>query len=124
MRKVMLLLAAVSLAAGCATSSGASSGSNRSVLTLEEIQAHDYGNVYDLIQAERPWWLRARGAKSFTHETPIMVYVDGSEVGTTEALRTMSPYQYVRIQYYGAGQAQVRFGTGNVSGAIELTTQR
>ncbi len=122
----MRWLITLSLAAGlvgCAGGGTAVTG-NRNVLTNEDIRAHEYGNVYDLIEAERPWWLRTRGAKSFTQETPIMVYMDGSQVGTVEELRIMSPFQYGEIRFYSSGQAQTRFGTGNASGAIELITQR
>lgn len=116
----MLLLACV---AACA-STGGGSARNPNVLTLAEIEAADQMTAWDLVQVERPWWLRKRGATSFSQETPVLVYMHGNRLGGPEQLEQISTIDIREMRYFGAAEAQARFGLGNVSGAIEIFTRR
>ena len=117
-------VAVVLLAGGCA-SAGSGIRTDRSVITRAEIEASNQTNAYDLVRAERPHWIRVRGTTSFTHEPMIPVYVDGLRLGDQpEALGEISVIDIEEIRYYDARQAQFKFGTGNVHGAIEVILQR
>jgi hypothetical protein len=110
------------------------------VITAEEIARSNYATVLELIQGERPNWLRTRGAGTLrTAEVtdprsgeptdvmdlpPVVVYPDGARFGTVSELRGLRPSQVARIQFLSAPQATSRFGTDHVNGAILVTTGR
>lgn len=130
MRRIVLVLALQLVVTGCGSAPAPSTGlgfRNRSVLTLEEIQAsHTNGSsAYDLIAQLRPEFLRSRGPSSLRDITPVtaVVYVDDMKYGETSSLRTVSAAQVRYIQYLSAVDATTRFGTDHFGGAILITTK-
>jgi len=61
------------------------------VITAEELEEAQAGDLYEAIQRIRPRWLQTRGDRSFgALGTGILVYYNGSRMGTPEeALRSM-----------------------------------
>ena len=99
-------------------------GSN---LILEsEIAASAAENALDIVQQLRPSMLRARAATGNPDgETGgVSVYVDNVRTGGTESLRNLTRFVIKEIRFLNAGDATQRFGTGNMSGAILVTTRR
>lgn len=122
----MRLLTAMLMAAilgACASAGDGQPRPDRNVLTQAQIDAAVETNAYDLIRVYRPLWLNVRGANSVSSDNPIMVYLDGTRIGDTDALRSISPNDIFEIRFYGAAQAQARFGLGNTRGAIAITTR-
>lgn len=111
------------LAIGGCASTGAGGGGDRNVLTRAEIEASSQRFALDLVRAERPHWLRVRGTLSMGGSQPIQVYVDGVRRGTVEELDQISLDNIYEIRYYTGSQAQLKFGVGNVHGAIEVLTR-
>ena len=139
MRLVMVVMACV-LAAGCATASGGGERRDRREITRAEIEAaSNASTAQDLVRRLRPEWLRTRGTGTFsrTEEEGILVYVDGTRAGMVEmpsaaggggytgrsALESIPASGIVRIRYYNATEATQKYGTGHVHGAIEVTTR-
>lgn len=118
----VLVLGAVVLA-GCASAAPGTAIGDRSVITHQEIEESGQVNVLELIQVERPHWLRLRGSQSFFQEPVIHVYIDGIRAGNTEILRDMSTNDVEAVRYYDARRAQFQFGSGHEHGAIEIVTQ-
>jgi hypothetical protein len=120
MRAFLLLLLLAPLT-GCATagSPAAGGGSDRPI-TLETIQQSSYSNAFQLVQTERPGWLRPRGRSSVEANTGVRVYVNGMLRGGVRSLRQMPISEVREIRYYGSHDATTRFGTGNPQGAIEV----
>jgi hypothetical protein len=136
-----LLASMVLLAWGCASApAGERSRSDGQVITAEAIERSRHATVLDLIQAERPNWLRTRGGGTLrtTEVTdartgdrvdvmdlpPLAVYLDGARYGTLADLQGMRPAQVSRLEFLSAAQATGRFGTNHVNGAILVTTGR
>lgn len=117
----VLMIAA--LAAGCATTGAQPEPTGRDVLSRADVEASQQLTAYEVIRQERPSWLRVRGPNSFTSMNPIVVYVDGMRHGGLEALETIPTMVVELIRFYGASEAQSRFGLNHTNGAIEVTTR-
>ncbi|HUQ98856.1 MAG TPA: hypothetical protein VM166_05325, partial [Gemmatimonadaceae bacterium] len=75
-------------------------------------------------EKSRPQYLRTRG-KTTTKATTIeraIVFMDGVPYGVISSLRGINVAQITVIQFYPGSDAVTRFGLGNASGAIEVTT--
>lgn len=115
------------VAAGCAASSGGSSGP-RDLITEEQIlevadRDHD---AYQVVNRIRPQWLRTRGVASLSDPNPVtpVVYLDGTRFGTIDDLRRLNSNSIREIRYLGATDAQTRFGLNHSGGALLVTTRR
>jgi len=89
------------------------------------------GSTYDLVSRLRPSMLvshaRPAGpqARSQTWEanSSIKVYLDGFRYGGVESLATIPASNVVEVRWLSPMDATTRFGTGNVAGAIVVTTR-
>lgn len=108
--------------AGCAAAGTGSA--NGSVITRDQIAAANQMTALEVVRTERPHWLRHRGSTSFSSETPIKVYIDGVPAGGPEMLSEVATINIEEIRYYSPREAQFKFGTGHVQGAIEVVTLR
>ncbi len=95
---------------------------NPDLITRAEIEEAGPSSAYDLIQKLRPTWLRKRGNTSFTQDTDLVVYLDGTRMGNRDALRNVSTNYIQSIEYLDSRRATNRFGTGHVAGAILIHT--
>lgn len=122
-RSVVILVLALAITA-CASNQSGTAGSNRSVLTEQEIVATGYTDAFSTIQALRPQWLIVRGATSFSRAEPVQVYLDDQRYGGVESLRNVSVQQVNLIRYYTGIQASERWGLDHGNGAIQVLTHR
>jgi hypothetical protein len=125
------------LAAACASTGEPRSGVSATVITHDEIAASTTNNAYDLIRSLRPRWLHDRGQQTLgttTRQTAtgpvtemtttgIIVYVDGTRMGSAGTLREISTRDLRSAERLSAGEATRRFGGGHTHGAILLTTR-
>ena len=125
--KVAAALAAVVLAAGCA-SSGESRGSSRSrdLITAAELVEVPHSTVYEAVRALRPRWLQSRSGASLRSQEvqTAQVYIDGQLRGGLNELWNLLPSEVEEIRFLGASDATTRFGTNHIGGAIVVTTRR
>ncbi|MGH7617174.1 MAG: hypothetical protein ACREPM_08110 [Gemmatimonadaceae bacterium] len=136
---VLGVAAAGALACGASGSGGSSvvpSGSetprtrsDRAVISTEELRSSRETSLYDAIQRMRPEWLRTRGATSIqtgmsgnTAPDAINVFQDLQKLGSVDVLRSIAITQASSLRFYTASEAQMRFGTGNPNGAIQIIT--
>ena len=109
------------------TRASPSMGTNRNVISEQEIRTVPAATVYDLVSKLRPNMLRSRGQSSLggstTSDYPI-VYVDGRQYGDVGSLRSLIPSQVSLITYYDATDAAGKFGQINGSGVIDVTTRQ
>lgn len=133
-RSMIVALAVLAGAVGCATTGGAEGRSSSREITLAEIEAaQGVSTAHDLIQRLRPQWLRYRGSASMRREGSIVVYVDGLRAGEVRGdgtsatgpnpLAAIAASRLRAARFYGASEATQRFGTGHAHGAIELFTR-
>jgi hypothetical protein len=133
-RFTLVVVAGATLA--CSSAAPSASGTaptpavhDRSVLTAEELHSGNDQNLYDVVLRLRPDWLRTRGASSIAtgragnpDADAIQVYVDQLRAGGPDALRQIATNHATLLKFYTPAEAQQRFGTGNVNGAIQVTT--
>jgi hypothetical protein len=122
-----LYLLAIAGVAACASSAGQATPMFRRGIYLNSAEianAHaDITTAYDAVSRLRPNWLAPHGAMSSNTELTqsAVVYVDGQQVGTVEALRNIPAYFVEEVRYYDVTQAGARFGIkGGTTGVIEV----
>ena len=126
-------LAAAAIMGACASGSGGSSSSSAPrtdayVITAAEIANVGATDAYEAVEKLRPNFLRERGQTSLsdpasTDVTPN-VYLNDTKMGDISALRDIPTDNIVTIKYWNDKEAQARFGVGNVSGVIQVTTRK
>lgn len=112
------------------------------IITQEQIAASGFGNVYELVQALHPEWLRTRGVKSMTEGargsgggttmsvqyTPgmaaILVYLDNARMGNIESLRQLPTANVGAVRFLDSTEATYKWGIGHQHGVIWVTTQQ
>ena len=102
-------------------------GTDRNVITAEEIRTVPASNLYELVEKLRPNMLRARGQSTLGGSTASdypMVYVDGRQYGDIGSLRSLIPSQVSMVRYYDATMASGKFGMTAGSGVIDVTTRQ
>jgi len=133
MRFQLWSLLLVLVLAGCGAAATASGGGNSNLITSEQLREADPDglSVYQIIERDRPRWLRAgRGASTFGNaaggevSSPFArVVLDGVSYGGIDDLRSLDTDEVDSIEYMSASDATTRFGTGYVSGAILVRTR-
>jgi hypothetical protein len=138
-RLAFLSLAVTAVACGsAASSSSAETGvvpevarRDRSVIQNDEIQnVQGALNLYEVVQRIHPEWLNVRSTSTsgqrngtaMNTDSQVQVYIDTQRAGTVDILKTMPLRSASSLKYYSASDAQARFGTGNLSGAIQVIT--
>lgn len=112
----------------------------RRLIARDEVAETRVSTAYDLVQALRPQWLRARGNNALristrqtrggemtgvSDESPVMVYQDGRVLGPgVELLRSIPHASIERVEYFDAAEAQQRWGVGHPQGAIHVISKR
>lgn len=118
------LLLALALPSCASSGRGESVGSDRSLLTQEEILDSGAQDVYSVVQERRPHWIRNRQAISLSGASPVesvVVYFEQSRQGGPEVLRGMAVSGISEIRFYSGLEAQQRFGLDHRLGAIVVS---
>jgi hypothetical protein len=107
------------LACGAARSpETAGRGDSRTITAAELAQATQL-NLYDYIQATHPRWLvSVGGPRSF----PVVVFMDDTQLGSVDVLRSMGLPDIRVIRYYDASAAQSRFNRLGMGPVIQVVT--
>ena len=107
-----LLLGLVLLSSGSAcgarqTSTG--TRTDRSVITIDQIQQGGYRNAYEAVEGLRATWLKER-PDGLTMQREIQAYLDNSRLGGVQLLRQIATPQIASIRYIDAATAINRWG--------------
>lgn len=127
MRALAVLAVAASLAIpACATTSGSGpGGGSADTITAEELREADVSDssLHEVVRRLRSSWLRARGG-GFSGRNYAKVFVDGTEYGDLDVLRSLQPSDVEEVVYLDSRDATTRFGTGYPGGIIAVSTRR
>lgn len=121
MRRLALLpvLALTLLLGACASGgNGTTARSSSDVITLEELETVDTFSAYDAISRLRPQWLRSR----VPGQDPV-VFMNGSQMGGLDILRSVQVSTLAEIRYRNGRDATTRYGTGFGGGTIEMRSR-
>lgn len=121
----LTLVLMLTLASACAstTSRASAAGSDRNILTYEQLREHQFRNALEAIEALRTNWLLTRGTDSFNSPTQVQVYVDDVRVGGIGMLRWITTPEIDYIRYYDGIAAAARWGLGHGQGVIFVATR-
>lgn len=116
------------LLAGCAPAASDGSGrtGDRHLISAEEVEefrVHSQGTAWDVVQEERPRWLRPQYVGTGQGVLPP-VFVDGIRRGPISALREVPINAIERIRFMPGREASLRYGTGYPAGIILVYTNR
>ena len=97
---------------------------NSNLIERPEIEASTALDAYALVQEARPLWLHSRGVVSIQDPSAgvLQVYLNGMQYGDVNRLREIQLSEIRQVRFYGAADAQQRFGTGHAGGVIEVST--
>ena len=96
-----------------------------------EVAMTRYSNAFEMVRALRPNMLAARGLAAgpqsrspiWEQNSGIKVYLDGFRYGGVESLAMISASNVIEIRWLSPMDATTRFGTGNMAGAIAVTSR-
>lgn len=109
-------LALTVLLSACASGgTGSAPRSSSDVITQEELDTVATFSAYEAVSRLRPQWLRMR-----TPGQEPVVFLNGSQLGGLETLRSIQSSTLSEIRYRNGRDATTRYGTGFGGGAIEL----
>ena len=121
--------AAPSTTAAASTSTAPKRGSSN-FIPQSEIEAANLETIYDVIERIRPNMMRTRGQMgrvgaggSGAGMSTVKVYLNGTLIGDTSALRGIQASSVKQVEYLNSSDATTRFGTGNDAGAILITSR-
>lgn len=119
---------AVLLMLGACATTGERGDRDFRVITAQELEEAQAGDLFEAIQRIRPRWLQTRGDRSFgALGTGILVYYNGSRMGTPEeALRAMPIEGIHHIRRADSAEAARLPGAGSgmhVESAILIFTR-
>ena len=118
MRPVPLVLIGLFLfVTACASGGGSGStapGSDRNLISAEELAPLSTDDVYQAIRRLRANWLVGRGGSA------PKVFIDGSDRGGPDILRDFRANEVREIRFVPSADATMRYGTGYSGGIIEV----
>ena len=97
---------------------------NPNLIAREEIEATTALDAYALVQESRPTWLHSRGTVSIRDPGAgtVQVYLNRTQLGDVNRLREIQLSEIRELRFYGAAEAQLRYGPGHAGGVIEVST--
>lgn len=113
------------IASGCAHGSArGAQPAQTNVITRAEMERNEYASLYEVVQALRGRWLRARGpATILGRPSEVQVMVDDMRLGGVNTLRSLSRDNVVSIAFVDPVTAAQRWGGTHAQGTIVVTTR-
>ena len=120
---VLAMLALVVMVA-CTSTTGRVSSTDRTSISREELAERPTSNVYEVIRAIRPAWLRALpAALGSSATTAPLVYVDGRPAGEVDLLYSISTGAVENIRHLSASEAQNRYSMSQARPVIDIISR-
>jgi len=97
---------------------------NPNLIARQEIEATTALDAYALVQESRPTWLHSRGTVSIRDPSAgmVQVYLNRTQLGDVNRLREIQLSEIRELRFFGAAEAQLRYGPGHAGGVIEVST--
>ncbi len=123
-RRRTFLPALVLAFAACAAASRQQPRESENIISRSELEQAGSLTTYDAVQRLRPMFLRDRGPMTLINpnvRTRPVVFVDMTEYGEIESLRTLPASRVEQVRFYPGQQATTKFGSVYGGGVIQLT---
>ena len=105
---------------------GAPLASSRDVLLAHEIASSGVSDAYQAVSQLRPEFLKRRGPgliSPVSHRV-VRVFLDDTEMGGIDILRSIPIDQVTAIRYVDSSEAALRWGANHTAGVILVSTAR
>ena len=132
-RRMFVALAFLPLAlAGCAAGgSGTVTGTNREILTAQDLAPYEAMDVYSVIRRLRGHWYNTRSTGTMLdpqlgrqNQAEIKVYMDGVlRPEGVEALKQLNVNEVRELRHLDGRDATMQYGTDHGAGAILVITR-
>ena len=125
--RLVLLAAFVALSACMSANAGAGAPGRgaAAIITQPELESMGTGDALSAVRRLRPGWLRTGPQQTLSDPLAptegLLVYMGALRLGAISSLSTLSINDIGRIEFLNAAQAQFRFGSGHMHGAIVVT---
>lgn len=99
---------------------------SRDAIVEAEIEASSAQNAYDLVARLRPSFLTSRGPTSIYLRSTQQadVFLDNVFYGDVQSLRTIAVTDIFEVRFFPSYEATQRFGSGHMSGVIQVLTKQ
>ena len=101
---------------------------DRNQLSRAELASRPSDNMHNVISSLRRNWLvtpmGAAGIGNTAATAAVVIFVDGTELGGVEVLRSMSSASVESARYYSMTEAQSKFGFRAESPVIEIVSRK
>jgi hypothetical protein len=125
MRHRLTFIMLFSIVAGCGGGpKGSATDTGSNVISQSELDAAGPVSAYEAVQRLRPTYLRGRGPTSVVNaaaRTRPAVFVDATEYGEVESLRSFPASRVQTIRFYSGPEAATKFGSTYGAGVIQVT---
>jgi len=125
-RSLTLLLAGLTLSAGCARRSAVPEPQNadRYIITAQELEKVHEITLYEAVAKLRPHFLHSRTVTAYgkPERVPVHLYVDGDRMDSIDDLRRLSPASVQEVRFYEPQLANTIFMGGNNAGGVVAVT--
>lgn len=120
--RIAAMLVAAALVAIAPRASGAQKPQQDRITRQEiEASARTHQDMYSLVRALRPHFLRPSGG---SNAVPVALYVDGRRRPSVESLRAFAPERVAEVRYMDAATGASELGPNASSGVVILKLQR
>lgn len=129
---LLIALAPLAVAACAAGGPGVGAGSDRELLTREDLAPYDAQDAYSVIRRLRGHWFSTRSTGTSIDPTlgspgpgQVKVYVDGVlRADGIEALKQLTVQEIREMRHLDGRDATMQYGTDHGAGAILVFTGR
>ena len=132
--RILAILVISAGLAGCGTTGSTTKVKkervNRNIITLEEIQAINTTNAYEIVERLRPELLNKDVLRSETlaegavtdFKFSVLIYMNGQKFGDKGSLRTIDSSRVKEIRYYDPDESVFKFGSNARGGVFDVIT--
>ena len=112
-------------ASSCASMKRAEEGTDRNIITADEIQSANVSTAYDVITKLHANYLHSRGQNSILLKQlkEPTVFLDNVEYGSIASLRNIPASNCAEIRFIEGWDAMTKYGSDHVAGVIQVYTR-
>jgi hypothetical protein len=104
---------------------------DHSVIDAADMEPLQVANLYEAVEKLHPEWIRGRQTNRASRDRDGQIlagqaelFIDGARQGSIDLMRSMRVQDVTMIRFYSASEAQAKFGMGNMTTVIALTTPK
>jgi hypothetical protein len=117
--------------AGAPHSEAGATTRDHTVIVATDMESLQVANLYEAVEKLHPEWIRGRQTNRASRDRDGQIlpgqselFIDGQRQGSIDLMRSMRVGDVTTVKFYSASEAQAKFGMGNMTTVIALTTAK